>query len=111
MYAQWAQYDKPTFEIYKSMVYYIVEKSMRFENLKIFGWGNYPFIDDIANYKDPQHYEYIINSWMLDAINKDEGLLNHSNITDYLTLFTQKSLNFDLVKVGEKIDNYLQNSN
>ncbi len=110
-YAQWAQYNKPTFEIYKSMIYYLVEKSSEFENLKIFGWGNNSFVDDIANYKDTGHYEYIINSWMLDAINRNEGLLTKSNTDDYLDLFTQKALDFDLIGLGEKIDNYLNNNN
>lgn len=90
------------------MIHYLVEKSNEFENLKIFGWGNNSFVDNIANYKDPEHYEYKINSWMLDAINQNIGLLTKSNIDAYLDLFTQKSLNFDLIGLGKEIDNYLQ---
>lgn len=108
LYAQWAQYNKPTFEIYKTMIQYIVDKSDQFENLKIFGFGNYSFVDDIAIYKDPQHFEYKINSWMLDAISQEEGLLSKSNINQYLDLFTQKALEFDLIQLGEKFDTYLQ---
>lgn len=110
LYAQWAQYNKSTFKIYKNMIQYIVTKSDQFDNLKIFGWGNHSFVDDISMYKDPQHFEYTINSWMLDAISREEGLLLKSNIDQYLDLFTQKALEFDLIKLGEKFDNYLQSN-
>jgi hypothetical protein len=106
-YAMQAQYEKDDFEIYKATVRYLVFKCNDYSNMKIFGWGNYPFVDDLANYKDPEHYEYKINSWMLDAINRDEGLLLASNIDNYLDTFTKKSLEFDIVSFGKQIDNFL----
>jgi hypothetical protein len=109
-YAMLAQYDMDKFSIYKAMMKYLVSKSNAYSNLKIFGWGNYSFVDDIANYKDPRHYEYTINSWMLSTIARDEGLLTDSNIDTYLDLFTKKALEFDLIGFGKKIDIYLENN-
>jgi len=108
-YAMQAQYYKDDFKIYKIMVRYLVLKSKDYPNIKVFGWGNYPFVDNIANYKDPSHYEYKINSWMLSAIMQDEGLLLTDNVDKYLNIFTEKSLKFDLIGFGKKLDDYLNN--
>lgn len=106
-YAIDAQYNVSSFERYKASVKYLVSKSKEYPNLKIYGWGNHSFVDDIVNYKDLNHYEYKINSWMLDAIKRKEGLLTVNNIDNYLEIFTQKALNYDLFELGDKIDNYL----
>lgn len=107
-YAINAQYKVSSFEKYKSSIKYLVLKSSEYSNLSIYGWGNHSFIDDITNYKDLHHYEYKINSWMLGAIREQEGLLNISNIDDYLDIFTKKALSYDLFELGEKIDYYLK---
>ena len=106
-----AQYNQKLFERYKASIKYLVAKSNEFLNLKIYGWGNHSFVDDIANYKDPQHFEYKINSWMLGAIQRNEGLLTSSNINEYLDIFSDKALNYDLFELGDKINHYLTPKN
>lgn len=106
-----AQYEKSIFKRYKESVKYIVSKRNNLSNLSIYGWGNHAFVDNIANYKDPQHYEYKINSWMLDAIKRNEGLLTSSNINEYLDTFTDKSLKYDLYELGHTIEQYLNPKN
>lgn len=106
-YAIDAQYDKATFERYKASIKYLVSKSEIYKNMKIYGWGNEPFVDNIANYKDLNHFEYKINSWMLSAIKDQKGLLTVNNIDHYLQVFTEKSLNYDLLILGNKIEKYL----
>ena len=107
-YSLMAQYDKPTFEVYKSMIRYLVELSTKYENMKIYGWGDRAFLDDIANYKDTGHYHPSINVLMLKEIKDEKGLLTADNIDEYLTTFTKKALEYNLVEVGNKIDNYLK---
>lgn len=102
-----AQYHTSAFERWKASVKYLVSKSNEFKNLKIYGWGNEAFVDDIANYKDLSHYSHTIDSWILDAIKREEGLLTAANINSYLELFTKKSLDYNLLRVGDKIDRYL----
>jgi len=106
-YAIDAQYNISSFEKYTSSIRYLVSKSHKYSNLKIYGWGNHSFVDNIANYKDLHHYEYKINSWMLGAIKRKEGLLTVDNIDNYLNIFTQKALDYDLFKLGDKINQYL----
>mgnify|MGYP000417931761 CR=1 FL=1 len=107
-YAMEAQYEKDKFIIYKEINKYLANKSDEYENLSLFAWGNNSFVDKIKNYKDPLHYNHKINSWMLTSIKNNEGLLNSSNINKYLETFTQKSLSYDLITIGNKIDNYLK---
>ena len=103
-YAIEAQYHVSKFKRYKENIRYLVRQSQKYPNLKIYGWGNHEFIDKIENYQDLIHYHYKINSWMLKAIKRDEGLLTPTNIESYLTTFTQKSLNYDLFKIRDKIN-------
>lgn len=91
------------------MIRYIVKQNGTLANLKLFGWEDKVFLDDIANYKDTKHYSHKINSWMLDAISREEGFLTPSNVEEYLNIITEKAITFDLVGFGQKIDTYLNN--
>ena len=102
-----AQYNVSAFKRYKKNIKYLVNQSTKYSNLKIYGWGNHSFVADIKNYKDLTHYEYKINSWMLRAIKRKEGLLTTKNIDRYLKIFTQQSLDYNLVEIGNKIETYL----
>ena len=104
------QYNQGEFERYKASVKYLVLQSSKVKNMSIYGWGNYAFVEDISNYKDLQHYEYKINSWMLDSIQRKEGLLTSSNVDVYLAILTQKSLDYNLFELGDKITYYLNNT-
>ncbi len=105
-YAMWAQYDLPAYKIHKSIIKYLAHKSGEFDNLKIFGYEDNDLVDNIAKYKDPKHYHYSINSWMLRKISKNNGLLLTSNIDEYLDTSTKKSQEFNLIELGQKIDSY-----
>jgi len=106
-YAMWAQANKSHFELYKTSLKYLVLKSKQYNNMKVYAWGTEKFIDEIANYKDLSHYEYKINSWMLDAIKETKGLLVEENVDEYLNVVTQKALKYNLFMFGDKIDSYL----
>lgn len=103
-----AQYNVGSFERYKESVKYLVVESEKCSNIKIYGWGNYGFVDNIAHYKDINHYDYKINSWMLSAIKNNEGRLTVDNIENYLDTFTKKALKYDLSELEMHIDAYLK---
>jgi hypothetical protein len=102
-----AQYKTSAFKRYKASIKYLVNESNKRKNIKIYGWGNHSFVDNISNYKDLIHYEYKINSWMLGAIQRKEGLLTTINIDAYLTTFTKKSVAYDLLGLAKNINNNL----
>lgn len=106
-YAMMAQGEIAQFEQYKSNIRYLVKESKKLNNLKIYGWGNSEFLDDVKRYKDLDHYDYKINSWMLNAMKENNGLLNSSNIDNYLDAFSTKALNYDLSTFRDKLQNHL----
>jgi len=105
-----AQYDKPMFHVFKESIRYLARMSKKYPNLKLYGWSDYNFPDDIANYKDLFHYSEKINSWMLDAISRSEGVLTSDNVEKYLSKISEKAQRYDLFELGEKIDTYLRAS-
>lgn len=110
-YAIKAQYNIPYFERYKANIRYLVNKSNHYSNLKIYGWGNNSFADHIENYRDLNHYASKINSFMLKAISKEEGLLTNNNIDNYLDDFTKKAVKYNLYELKAKVKDYLYNKN
>jgi len=106
-YAWWAQYYLPYFEIHKAVIQYFVQQSKVLNNMQIYGFENENFLDNLTNYKDAKHYHFSINSWMLSQIAQKKNLLNDDNIHHYLEEITEKALNFNIVDIGKKIDNYL----
>ncbi len=108
-YAMWAQYDLPAYETHKTIVKYLAMESDKYPNMKVFAYGNQPFVDEIKNYKDPKHYHVSINAWMLNAIKQNIGLINSENIDKYIETVTKKNKKYDLIKLGKQIDHYLKN--
>lgn len=106
-----AQYRKSDFIKLKEAIHYLVEKSMDYPNLRIYGWGDKNFPSNIKLYKDLGHYHPSINSKMLIWIKENNGLLTSSNITEYLHIFEEKSLSYDLFEIEEKINEYLLETN
>jgi len=105
-YAIKAQYYRDDFELYKSSLKYLMDKSIQYHNIKIFGWGNENFVDNLSNYRDFWHFSFQINSLIIKYIQSDKGLLTVSNIDDYLNIFTQKALDYNLSELNDKIEQY-----
>ena len=110
-YALWAQYNVPAYEIHKATIEYLVQESMKHDNLKIFGYEDNELVDNIAKYKDPKHYHYSINSWILKEMSKNNGVLTTGNIALYLKSNAKKAQDYDLINLGKKIDSYLLQRN
>lgn len=103
-----AQYNKPYFHRIKESIRYLVAQSEKHRNLKIYGWSDSDYPDDIANYKDLTHYKYTFNTKMLELIRDNIGLLSNENIATYLKIFSDKSVEYDVISIGEKIQRYLE---
>ena len=106
-YALDAQYHKVDFSIYKELIKYLVSKSESYNNIDVYGWDNYSFLDNIAHYRDIDHYGAHVNSWILEALRKKEGHLTEDNIELYLNIFTQKSNSYNLIGLGKVINEFL----
>jgi len=106
-YAIWAQYDLPKFEVYRAVLSYLAQKSDLYPNLEIYSFGEEPFMDNMATYKDLTHYHHSINSFMLSAIKQKKGLLRENSISLYVDNISKKALSFDLIKLNNEITSQL----
>ena len=85
----------------KSSLFYLIKQKP--SNVKIYGFDDMGFTDDIANYVDLGHYSKDINSKMLDWIAQKKGILTTQNFDEYWDKYEQKSKAFDLSKFLEEL--------
>lgn len=99
----WLDYDPSEYEIYKKRVKLVVSLLEGYENASVFGFDNFPFVDDLSNYKDTRHYHPMYNSLILKWINEGVGELRMKNLTGYFNEIDKKASQYDLHKVVEVI--------
>lgn len=76
--------------------------------LKIYGFNNLNFTDDIANYKDLTHYSEKINSLMLKMISNKKGLLTPQNVNNYIEKVSLKAKNFNIEPYVNQVQKALE---
>ena len=91
------------FGFYKEFVRETVNKLAPYQNVKIFGFDNLEFTQDLSYYKDLTHYKPEINSMILKLIGRGEYRLNSNNVDSYLTKLTERVETYDLVAFNEMI--------
>lgn len=75
---------------------WILQATKDYPNVRVYGFDNLPYTDDIANYRDFTHYNTDMNSLQLDAIKDKSHILTLENIDMYLNVMHQKIQNYDL---------------
>lgn len=109
-YAMWKQQNLPKYEIHKAVISYLTQKSSEYKNLKIYGFEDNDFLDDISNYKDLSHYHQSINSMMLNNFKNNIGLLTKDSVDSYIKISEDKALNYNVFEISDKISEYLKNN-
>ncbi len=110
-YAMWTQCNLPYYELHKVIIKYLTEKSNEYKNLKIYGFEDNDFLDNISNYKDIFHYHQSINSMMLENFKNQKGLLTITNVDNYIKISEEKALNYNVNDIADKIEEYLKKNN
>ena len=107
-YAIMKQSNPQEFEIYLETLRFVVQESSKYNNIKIFGFENEQFLDDIANYKDTSHYHQRYNSQMLQWMKNEDHLLTPSNIEAYIKDISIRAGKYPLKEIGAQINDYLK---
>lgn len=92
-----------SYEQHLAVIGYMSDMAEQYPNLRVFGYENQAFVDDIANYVDVLHYSEKINSLMLQQLAQGKAELTPHNVDDYLRQSQAKALAFDLVQFGQKL--------
>lgn len=96
------------FFLHQEIVRYLVNKTKESKNIKIYGFEDQDFLDDIANYKDLGHYDQKFNSYFLDAIAAGKHELTPENVEDYLKKCEQKAWDYDIPALNAKVQSLLK---
>ncbi|WP_086276265.1 hypothetical protein [Campylobacter vicugnae] len=88
----------------KSLKYFITQSSS-YKNVKVYGFDDLDYADDIANYKDLAHYNKDLNSFQLDAIKNQTNILTPQNINKYLKTMEQKIKSYDIKPFIKALEN------
>lgn len=88
----------------KSLRYFITQSSS-YKNVKVYGFDDLDYADDIANYRDLAHYNKDLNSIQLDAIKNQTNILTPQNIDKYLATMEQKIKSYDIKQFIKALEN------
>lgn len=85
------------------MLKWFVEESAKYPNVKVYGFDDLDYADNLANYCDDTHYNVDMNSMQLDAIANGTHILTTQNIDSYLSTMESKIKNYDISSLIEQI--------
>ncbi|TKX32175.1 hypothetical protein CQA69_00770 [Campylobacter estrildidarum] len=88
--------DSILFSKYQAVLKWLILETQNYPNVKIFGFDDLDYADNISNYKDPAHYNSIMNSMQLDAIKEQTHILTPQNMDNYFKTMEEKIKNYDL---------------
>ncbi|MBF7068546.1 hypothetical protein [Campylobacter volucris] len=97
-------YNNYCFNEWKKILTIIIQESQKYPNVKIYGFDDLDYADDIANYKDLEHYNVDMNEMQLDAIKNNTHILTIENINEYFKIMEEKIISYDLQPIIEKIN-------
>ncbi|MCR6594853.1 hypothetical protein [Campylobacter insulaenigrae] len=90
-----SQDDKYFLSLYKN-IQFLIEQTKKYQNIKIYGFDDLDYADNIANYKDFVHYNVDMNSIHLDAIKYHKHILTNENIDKYFKIMEEKINKYNL---------------
>ncbi len=95
--------DSILFSKYQVVLKWLIKETSKYPNVKIYGFDDLAYADDIRNYKDPAHYNIDMNSMQLDAIKNGTHILTPQNMDEYFKTMEEKIRNYDLTPFVEFI--------
>lgn len=98
------------FAKFSASLLYLTKEIKKYPNVKIYGFDDLNFPDDIVNYADPIHFHQSINSLQLDAIKADTHRITSENVDAYLATLLSKIQAYDLTPLIEMIKAWENNA-
>lgn len=85
------------------MLKWFVEESAKYPNVKVYGFDDLDYADNLANYCDDTHYNLNMNKIQLEAIANGKHILTPQNIDSYLATMESNIKNYDLAPLLKQI--------
>lgn len=93
------------FYTWNEILKWFVKETSKLENVKVYGFDDLDYADNIANYNDLSHYNKDMNSMQLDAIKNQTNILTPQNIDQYLATMEQKIKSYDIKPFIKALEN------
>ncbi|MCH5322442.1 MAG: hypothetical protein J1E31_02510 [Helicobacter sp.] len=81
---------------YKAILQWFILEASKYPNVKIYGFDDLDYADNVSNYRDRLHYNIDMNSMQLDAIKNNTHILTPQNMDKYFEIMEEKIRNYDL---------------
>ncbi|MDY5184400.1 hypothetical protein [Helicobacter trogontum] len=89
------------FYIWRKVMAYFVAESAKYANIKIYGFDDLSYADNLGNYIDGTHYHTSLSSMQLNSIKNSTHMLTADNIETYLNTMEQQIKDYDLQPIVE----------
>lgn len=87
--------EQPYLSRYFGVQHYLVRKTERFPNAKVFGFDNDDrIVNNLANYRDSHHFHSGVNEYMLSAVARSNNQLTSANFDTYIAEIKDKLCRF-----------------
>lgn len=106
-FAEMRQTNTPAFATHQAVVRHVVRRAEELGNVRIFGFEDCAFVDDIARYKDVTHYDDGVNEYMAESMGQDRHRLTSANIEAYLARCDELARTFDIKALNDKVQKEL----
>lgn len=93
--------SREKFEKLRAILKWLVVECKDLPNVKIYGFDDTSYSDNIANYRDITHHNIDMNSTYLMSIKQNAHILTTNNIDSFLSTMEQKIKDYDLSPLKE----------
>jgi hypothetical protein len=102
-FATWHQYRRNDAEAHVAVVRHLVQLSGRLPNLHVFGFEDQDFLDDLARYKDLDHFDPAINTLIARAIGEGQHRITPANVERYIAEAKRRALAYPLEELAARL--------
>ena len=103
-FALWYQASPLEAASHRAVIRHLVERTRSLANLEILGFEDQDFPDDLANYKDMDHFRPEINTRITTAIATGQQRLTPASLDAYLDTAARRARSFDLAALARRLN-------
>jgi hypothetical protein len=102
-FAIWHQYRQGDAAAHLAVIRYLAESSSRLPNLQVSGFEDQDFLDDIARYKDMDHFDPEINTLIAHSIGQGAHRITPMNVEHYIAEATRRAREYPLDEMAARL--------
>lgn len=86
---------------------HVVRRAEALGNVRVFGFEDCAFVDDITRYKDVIHYDDGVNVYMAESMGQNRHRLTSANMEEYLARCDELARSFDIKALNREVQHRL----